>query len=303
MNPSLEELPGLASDKHKENKQFFSKLKKKPPKQLDYLMQDAFDQNADSIVTFGSNQSNWCRMTSAAGSASEMEVHLILDGKEPDKPTGNLILDQLTGANIVYLDCEDDDEVFRYAMDYAYKLEASGMSPYFLPVGGSTPVGTLGYMNAFLEILQYCDLHGKAFDRIVVATGSAGTQAGLVAGQVISGWTGCITGISVGREREEQETMIDSLVRETLGFLNLSDEFPRDLVQVNDEYYGEGYRLNTREAGEAIKLFAAKEGIFLDEVYTGKAASGLLGMIEKGEIADNERILFIHTGGAVQLFE
>lgn len=272
-------------------------------RKLDYLMYEAKERGADCIVTFGSNQSNWCRMTAAAGAACGMEVHLILDGNKPENPTGNLILDRLVGAAITYIDSDDDEYVYRYAKDYARKLEEKGRKPYFLPVGGSIPTGTLGYMNAFLEIMHYCRATSTMFDRIIVATGSAGTQAGLVAGKAASGWKGVITGISVGRNKEDQEEMVFELARDTFKDLQVGIEIERLSVKVEDSYFGEGYRKNTVEAGDAIKLYAIKEGIFLDEVYTGKAAAGMAGMIEKGEVLDNERVLFIHTGGSVQLFE
>jgi D-cysteine desulfhydrase family pyridoxal phosphate-dependent enzyme len=272
-------------------------------RKLDYLMYEAKAKGADCIVTFGSKQSNWCRITAAAGSVCGIEVHLILEGEKPEALTGNVVLDSLLGGQCSCFIEDSDEFVVSYALDYARKLEDQGRRPYFLPVGGSIPTGTLGYINAFLEILQFCRARSVDFDRIVVASGSAGTQAGLVAGQAVSGWKGQISGISVGRKRKEQEEMVYGLARDTLKDLNTGTEIERSSVKVEDAYFGDAYRSNTVEAGNAIRLFAGLEGIFLDEVYTGKAAAGLAGMIKKGEVSDNESILFIHTGGAVQLFE
>ncbi len=274
-------------------------------RKLDYLMKDAADTGADCIVTFGSNQSNWCRMASAAASYLGMEMFLLLDGREPDKASGNLILDKLVDARIEYLDSSDPDEIIAKAQLKVSQLRSSGRNPYYLPVGGSTPIGTLGYMNAFLEILNYSSESGIRFDSIFLATGSAGTQAGLVCAKLIEGWEGNIIGVSVGREKAGQELIVKELVKETLDMCDFSyDNNQLDrIVKVDDNYYGEAYRVNTEQAGEAIKLFARYEGIFLDEVYTGKAASALLDYARKGKIADNEEVLFIHTGGSVQLFE
>lgn len=274
-------------------------------RKLDYLMKDASNRGADCIVTFGSNQSNWCRMASAAASYLGMEMFLLLDGTEPDTPSANLILDKLVNARIEYMDCHDPDEIIARAQLKVRQLRSSGRNPYYLPLGGSTPIGTLGYMNAFIEILNYSSETGTEFDSIFLATGSAGTQAGLVCAKLIEGWEGNIIGVSVGREKASQELMVKELVKETLDMCDFSfDNNQLDrIVNVDDNYYGEAYRVNTVEAGEAIKMFARHEGIFLDEVYTGKAASALLDYARKGKITDNQEVLFIHTGGNVQLFE
>jgi D-cysteine desulfhydrase/L-cysteate sulfo-lyase len=274
-------------------------------RKLDYLMKDAIDHGADCIVTFGSNQSNWCRMAAAAASYLGLEMFLLLDGPEPGRPSANLILNNLVNARIEYLDCQDHDEIISRAQLKVSQLENSGRKPYFLPVGGSTAIGTLGYINAFREILDYSSEKGIVFDTIFLATGSAGTQAGLVCAKIIEGWKGNIIGVSVGREKVAQELMVKDLVRETLNMCKFS--FDEDqlgkAVFVDDDYYGEGYRINTGEAGEAIKMFAQYEGIFLDEVYTGKAASALIDYARKGILRDNQEVLFIHSGGSVQLFE
>ena len=274
-------------------------------RKLDYLVSDLLKHGADSIVTFGSNQSNWCRMTAAAGSYAGVEVFLLLDGERPEKLTGNLILDKLAGANIEYLGSDDHDFVVARAMERTEELRLKGRKPYYMPVGGSTPTGNLGYINAFSEILDFCDAKSVSFDKIFVATGSAGTQAGLVAGSIINNWEGKIIGISVGRERSEQAAMVSSLVKETFEKFSYqcdTDEIDKR-VFVDSDYAGDGYRCNTAEAAEAIQLFARSEGIFLDEVYTGKAAAGLLSYAREKRIRENEKTLFIHTGGTVQLFE
>lgn len=274
-------------------------------RKLDYLIKDALMKGYDSIVTFGTNQSNWCRITSAAGSVCGMDVHLILAGLKPEKPTANLKLDLLSGAKIMHIDTEEEHLLEEAAKEQVEKLKKKGYKPYYLSVGGSNALGALGYVNAFREILEFSEKTGIRFSKIIVATGSSGTQAGLVTGQLLSGWKGSVTGMSVSRKREEQEKKVLQVVMDTCQLLNTpcDTDIAKKLITVDDNYLGEGYRLNTKDCEKAIELFAGEEGIFLDEVYSGKAAAGLLDYLNKGMISESENILFIHTGGNIQLFE
>ncbi|MEA1899037.1 MAG: D-cysteine desulfhydrase family protein [Bacteroidota bacterium] len=274
-------------------------------RKLDYLLMDALNQKCDTIVTNGSNQSNWCRMTATAGAANMLEVHLVLAGKKPGKNTANLLLDELVGANIHHLDTNDDALLERVSMELVEKLKRQGKHPYYMSVGGSNSIGALGYIKAFQEILEYSNKSGISFSKIYMGSGSAGTQAGLVVGQLLSRWKGLITGINVSRSKSEQEEKVKIIVEDTLRLLNvrMDQSIWNKRVVCDDNYLGEGYRKNTEDARQAIELFARKEGIFLDEVYTGKAAAGLIDHLEKALIPSNENILFIHTGGNVQLFE
>ncbi|MCD6566931.1 MAG: D-cysteine desulfhydrase family protein [Bacteroidales bacterium] len=274
-------------------------------RKLDYLIKDALNKGYDSIVTFGSNQSNWCRMTGAAGSVSGMDVHLILAGLKPEKPTANIKLDLLCGARIIHLDTEEEHLLEEAALEHVEKLKKEGYKPYYLAVGGSNAIGALGYVNAFCEILEFSEKTGICFSKIIVATGSSGTQAGLIAGQLISGWEGSVIGMSVSRKREEQEEKVLQVVMDTCQLLNIQckTDIAKKFTTVDDNYLGEGYRINTKDCEKAIELFAREEGIFLDEVYTGKAAAGLIDYLNKGKIRKSENVLFLHTGGNIQLFE
>jgi len=274
-------------------------------RKLDYLIKDALMKGYDSIVTFGSNQSNWCRMTGAAGSVSGMDVHLILAGLKPEKPTANIKLDLLCGARIIHLDTEKEHLLEEAALEHVEKLKKEGYKPYYLAVGGSNAIGALGYVNAFCEILEFSEKTGICFSKIIVATGSSGTQAGLIAGQLISGWEGSVIGMSVSRKREEQEEKVLQVVMDTCQLLNIQckTDIAKKFTTVDDNYLGEGYRINTKDCEKAIELFAREEGIFLDEVYTGKAAAGLIDYLNKGKISKSENVLFLHTGGNIQLFE
>lgn len=273
-------------------------------RKLDYLIRDAIAEGSDCLITFGAVQSNWCRMTSVAGRVNGMDVFLVLAGEKPGKETANLLLDRIAGATITFISSLEREDIINETQRQKLELEKKGRKPYYMPVGGSVPVGSLGYVRAMAEILDYSEKNQIHFDHIILASGSAGTQAGLVAGQVISGWEGLITGMAVSREKREQEQKVLEI---TCGCLDLigydyNEENVKSKIRVDDKYLGEGYRAITPGCRQAIEDFAGYEGIFLDEVYTGKAAAGLIDYSGRG-LFDRERVLFIHTGGNIQLFE
>jgi len=270
-------------------------------RKLEFLMHDAASKGCDTLVTCGSNQSNWCRMTAAIGAANRLEVHLVLGGGEPDRLTGNLLLDRILGAHLHHVLTNDDAQLEMAAAALAENLRSRGKQPYHMIMGGSTGLGTLGYMAAMEEIMTQESELGVRFDAIVHATGSGGTQAGLVAGQVVSRWPGRIIGVSVSRHALAQETKVWSVLDTAAAMLET--DLTRASVIVNDRHVGGGYRKNTQEAETAIHMFAQQEGLFLDRVYTGKAAAGLIAMAKNGEFNSEEKVLFLHTGGATQLFE
>ena len=268
-------------------------------RKLELLVGEAIEHGYDTLVTCGGVQSNFCRLTAAAGVAAGMQVHLVLGGDRPPKETGNLILDRLLGADIHHVSSSrwDDWEAESHAL--VEELGSKGRKVFRMPIGGSVPTGAIGYVSAFLEILKDEERLGVSFDHIIHATGSGGTQAGLVAGMALTGWQGRITGISVSAGKEEMEEIVYELASNTAALLG--GKVDRGSVLVDDRFIGPGYAVSTPEGEEAIKIFAKKEGVFLDRVYTGKAASGMLAGIRKGEIID-KRILFVHTGGQPELF-
>ena len=273
-------------------------------RKLDFLVHDALEKKADCLVTWGANQSNWCRMTSAAGSVNGLEVYLVLAGPKPDVATANLKLDLLAGANILHIDTEDDQVIEEKCMQLCQELKDQGRSPYYISVGGSNAIGTLGYVRAFMECVEYGEQTGVQFGEMIVAAGSAGTQAGLVVGKILSGWKGKITGMTVSRSSEEQNEKIRDVVKDTLVLLgeDINESVINSSVITDDYFLGEGYRKNTPGCEEAIRIFARQEGIFLDEVYTGKAADGLIHYARNNQFGSGN-VLFFHTGGNVQLFE
>lgn len=274
-------------------------------RKLDYLIMDAIARGCDCLITFGAVQSNWCRMTSIAGRVNGLDVFLILSGDVPEKATANLLLDRMAGADITFIDSNNRDDIIREADRKLLELKEKGRNPYYMPVGGSVAMGSLGYIGAFAEIMDYSEKHGVDFRDIIVASGSAGTQAGLVAGQAISGWPGRITGMAVSRSAREQAQYVAEIVKDSLVMVayDYEEKHIASLVHVDDSYLGDGYRIITGACREAIEDFACYEGIFLDEVYTGKAAAGMIDYAGKGAFSDNAPVLFIHTGGNIQLFE
>lgn len=270
-------------------------------RKLDFLIADAIQQKADTLIAVGANQSNFCRLTAAAGRVKGFEVHLLLSGENAVTPSANLLLDHLFEAKIHHTTSTDNKLVENESKLLETELLRKGKKVYRLPMGGSTKIGVLGYLRAFNEILEYSVQNNITFQHIILASGSGGTQAGLVLGQMVTKWPGTITGISVGRKESELKSVINELVRNTSNLLLTN--YQHNGIFVNDNYIGAAYGIATADGNSAISEFALLEGILLDRVYTGKAAAGMLDFVKKGKISSNENILFIHTGGNVELFE
>ncbi len=268
-------------------------------RKLELLIHEAKVHGCDTLVTCGGLQSNFCRITAAAGAVMGMSVCLVLGGGRPNTPSGNIVLDNLLGADIVYVDSPDWNEWEAKGVEISKSLTDEGRKVFYLPIGGSVPVGAVAYVSAFLEILNDEMRIGKPFDHVIHASGSGGTQAGLVIGKEMTGWAGKIFGISVAMNRLELEEKVYSLAMEAATLLGGRVE--RESVLVDDHFIGSGYAVRTPEAENAIEYFARHEGLFLDHVYTGKAASALMKWLEQGRMK-GKSILFMHTGGDPELF-
>jgi D-cysteine desulfhydrase family pyridoxal phosphate-dependent enzyme len=268
-------------------------------RKLEFLIGEAREHGSDTLITSGGIQSNFCRLTATAGAVAQMAVHLILGGGRPTEATGNVLLDEMLGAHIHYVTSTNWDEWEAESERVAADLEASGSKVFRIPIGGSVPVGVAGYTAAFSEILRDQKRLNTSFDHVIHASGSGGTQAGLVVGKELTGWQGRVSGISVAMERQTLEQAVFVLALETAALLG--GKVDRQSVLVNDHFIGDGYAIRTAGAEKAIELFARREGIFLDHVYTGKAANALLDWLEQGELS-GQRVLFLHTGGQVELF-
>ena len=268
-------------------------------RKLEFLMGEAKEHGCDTLLTCGGIQSNFCRLSAAAGAVVGMSVHLVLGGHKPAVATGNVLLDEMLGAVIHYVESSDWSDWEKHMERVAEELEAGGRKVFIMPVGGSVPVGVAGYTAVFSEILMDQERLGITFDHIIHASGSGGTQAGLVVGKDLTAWAGRITGVSVAMDRGTLEEKVFGLALETAGILG--GRAKRESVVVDDRFIGPGYAVKTAEAQKAIEVFARREGIFLDNVYTGKAGGALLHWLEKG-LLSGERVLFLHTGGLPELF-
>jgi len=269
-------------------------------RKLEFLVADAQAKGADTLVTDGGVQSNHCRQTAAAAARTGMDCVLVLQRGFSDEETGNLLLDRILGAQVVLIDAAAN--LADAVAEAAAELERSGKTPYVIPTGGSNGVGAMGYANAIREIAVQAVELGLGFDAIVTASGSGGTQGGLVVGKKLFDQPAQIVGISDGEPSEELTEMILEVASDAERVLGRPLGLSSDDVRVFDEYYGEGYGIPTPEMVEAVHLVARSEGILLDPVYSGKAMAGLLDLIRRGHFEPTQNVLFIHTGGTPALF-
>ena len=275
-------------------------------RKLEFLMAEAEAHGADTVLTQGATQSNHARQTAAFAARLGMACHVLLEdrtgyGHATYNGNGNVLIDHLHGATT---------QLFPAGHDMAGEMEraaearrAEGRQVYAIPGGGSNPVGALGYVNCARELMAQADERGLRIDRIVHATGSAGTQAGLAAGLAAIHAGVPLLGIGTRAPRERQERMVFDLAVRTAEMIGAPGVVRRRDIVANCDHVGEGYGIPTEDGLAAIAMFAELEGILLDPVYSAKGAAGMAELIRRGEIgADGERIVFLHTGGAAGLF-
>ena len=271
-------------------------------RKLEFLIADALAKGADTLITVGAPQSNHCRLTLAAAAKEGLDCRLIIEERVPGSYSpdalGNNLLFDLMGAASVRMVKAGTDLGAEMAVEAA-AVTAAGGQPYIIVGGGSSPLGALGYAACAQEIMDQSFEMGVAFDRIVVASGSAGTHSGLIAGLVALSAGIPVTGINVRRPRAEQEANVLKLAQATADLMGTPQPVAENIVALAD-WVGPGYSLPTPEMVEAVRLLAAKEGILLDPVYSGKAMAGMIGMARQGAF-DGERVLFLHTGGSPSL--
>lgn len=277
-------------------------------RKLEFLVADALAQGCDTLVTTGGPQSNHARQTAAAAAKLGLKCQLLLprlvSGRSPAyEESGNVLLDRLFGADVQFLAKEDfRPETFDAALD---RLRAAGRKPYFIPIGGSTPLGALGYMAAVPELLEQTGSLGIEPTAIVVASGSGGTHAGLVAGLIAADHPAPVTGISVSGATADREPLVTQLAADALALAGGPAPDPAmaaSRVRVLDQYIGAAYGQPTPGMIEAVRLVAELEGILLDPVYTGKAMAGLIDLTRKGAFTARDMVIFWHTGGSAALF-
>lgn len=274
-------------------------------RKLEFLIADAIAQGADTVVTQGATQSNHARQTAAAAARHGLKCHLLLENRTGSRDglylrNGNVLLDTLHGASFEERPAGLD--MAQELVELAARLDDTGARTYLIPGGGSNPIGALGYVNCAFELQSQINDIGMPVDHLVLATGSAGTQAGLLAGLTLISSPLPVLGIGVRAPREKQEASVRALTDRTLALFGQSGRMPDTAVVANCNYVGEGYGIPTEGTLEAIRLMAELEGILLDPVYSGKGMAGLIDLIRQGQFSKGQRVIFLHTGGSAALF-
>ena len=274
-------------------------------RKLEFLMAEAVAARADVVITQGATQSNHARQTAAAAAKLGMKCHILLEDRtgstDPDyTDNGNVLLNRLHGASI---ERHPGGTNMQQQMEMvAESLKSDGARPYIIPGGGSTPVGALGYANAAFELVAQAATRGLKIDYLVHATGSAGTQAGLVAGLHAANSDIKLLGIGTRAPREKQEGMVYDLACRVADHMRMRGGVPRESVVANCDYVGPGYGLPTPGMVEAVDMLARTEGLLLDPVYSGKGMAGLIDLVRKNHFKPTDNVVFLHTGGSVALF-
>jgi L-cysteate sulfo-lyase len=274
-------------------------------RKLEFLIADALEKGADCVITQGATQSNHARQTVAAAARTGLACHILLENRTgSDDPqylgNGNVLLDRLLGASVEHRPGGTDMALEMETL--ADRLRAGGRKPYVIPGGGSNPVGALGYVACASELLGQADAAELEIDALVHATGSSGTQAGLVAGLAALGSDLDLLGIGVRAPQEKQEAMVHDLACRTMDHLGIGFEIARERVKANCDYVGPGYGLPTEGMKAAVTLLARLEGLLFDPVYSGKGLDGLIDLVRRGRFDGMRNVVFLHTGGSAALF-
>ncbi|MBU1238608.1 D-cysteine desulfhydrase family protein [Myxococcota bacterium] len=270
-------------------------------RKLEFLVGEAQRLGADTLITGGALQSNHCLQTAAAAARSGLSCHLALSGSQPPSLTGNALLDTLFGASLHYHGALRKGEGME---KMSQELTLQGKNPYVIPYGGSNAVGGLGFVAAGLELWEQLAGLPKKRNHVVIATSSSGTQAGLLAAQVLFDMPIEVRGIGIDKEdfqNDQLKQRITKLTRELTGLFT-SREY--DLPQINlyDGVLGEGYGVVGEPERNALSLAATRLGLLLDPVYTGRAFAGLAELLEQEVFSPEDRVIFWHTGGVPAVF-
>ena len=273
-------------------------------RKLEFLIADAIEKGADMLVTQGAVQSNHVRQTAAAACKFGLDCHALLERRVPDRAddyetTGNVLFDQMFGTSLEFRPAGLDMNA--EAMAVTEKLAAAGRKPYFIPGGGSNEIGALGYVSCAYELLDQIKANKLDVGWVVLATGSAGTHAGMLAGLHAAGSTIPVMGISVRQPEDKQIAAVHKLAVLTASQLT-DTPLGVEKVIVDDGYVGAGYGQPTQGTLDAINLIARREGLLFDPVYSGKGLAGMIGLAGQNFFESDKDVIFLHTGGAAALF-
>ena len=278
-------------------------------RKLEFLIGDALKNKADVIITAGAVQSNHCRQTAAAATKFGMECIIVAKPSWSKEYNGNLFLDELLGAKLVLL--EEDNEALdqggKLSMEETIEnlmadLKTKGKNPYYIPVGGSNSIGSLGYISMTMELIAQANEMGIEIGSMVAASGSGGTQTGMILGADVEKSGIQTVGMAISSDATIVIPKLKDLCNQTSDYYELGLSYDEKDIIFNDNYIGEGYGIPSEEMIEAVNLLARKEGIILDPVYSGKAFAGMVDLIKKGYFDKSKAVVFIHTGGTPALF-
>jgi D-cysteine desulfhydrase family pyridoxal phosphate-dependent enzyme len=258
----------------------------------------ALADGADTLITAGGIQSNHARATAAAAAALGLRAVLVANGDTPSRLTANALLDDLLGAEVVYVGSREERTPMM--AEIAGRLQRDGRRPFVIPIGASTPLGALGFALAVAELVEQV----PPPDLIVHSTSSGGTQAGLVVGCRLLGLETRVIGVSADDTSASLQSQVHTIVDGVADLLHVDrGQLSRGTaIEVDDRFVGGGYGVPTNESREAIELAARTEAIFLDPTYTAKAMAGLIARVRERRFNENQTVLFWHTGGQVGLF-
>lgn len=280
-------------------------------RKLEYLMGDAMEKGCDTVFTFGATQSNHAMQTVTACRRFGLTPILYLVAVvEPDEEDlrANMLLDRVLGAEIHIVSMkgmteqEADEQAARQAEEHKKRLEAQGHKCYMVPMGGASPVGSVGFARGFVEMADQMEALAEQADFVFHSTGTGGTLAGLAAGKRMIDSSTSIISINVSPKPSSHHNKVAELANQTLEYLGCGKRVTAEELHFDQGYYAPGYEMPNAGGTEAIKLLAGKEGILLDPVYTGKGFAGMLDYIRTGKVPQGSTVVFWHTGGAVALF-
>ena len=274
-------------------------------RKLEFLMGEALACGAEAVATQGAVQSNHARQTAAAAARLGLECHVLLENRtgfaDADyNENGNVLLDRLCGA--VVHRCERRDDMDAALDELVAGLPGGAGRVYAIPGGGSNAVGAAGYANAAAELTAQAETAGLGIDAIVLASGSAGTHSGMLAGLLGVESKIPVYGISVRAEAAAQEAKVLDLAQAAAAHIGVGGTIDAASVRVDDRFVGAGYGIPADSTLAAVRTMAELEGILLDPVYTGKTFAGLLGLVREGVFRAGQRVVFLHTGGSSALF-
>ncbi|MFA6505663.1 MAG: D-cysteine desulfhydrase family protein [Treponemataceae bacterium] len=268
-------------------------------RKLEFSVAEAMRRGSDTLITLGGVQSNHCRQTAAAAAKIGLRCILVLRGYPPVSWNGNLLLDKLLGAEVVF----SHDKSREKTAEEVFESELrAGRKPFLIPIGASDEFGSVGYVAAIEELDVQLKERKLTVDRVVFASSSFGTQAGMVVGAKALGFKSDISAIAIDSPMRNLQKGVAEIADKVAARLGLGMQFDPDKIIGFDGYLGGGYAVMGKVEKEAIELVGRTEGLLLDPVYTGRAMAGLIDLIRKKEIGKDETVLFWHTGGSAALF-